>query len=167
MFSYSVVEILHSAIGRIAVNGSDYDGRSDVLLTFNAVTRSIEVPVGLINDNTYETEEDFNGVLSLVSDSPGVTIAPDNALATIEDDDGMQNCLFRISPPYRKRCHCVIITCNFGPCHCRPDHWLHWSTLPCQGERGTHGVHCRCDWKHRAILRCGSVLLHSGWVCFR
>ena len=133
MFSYSVVEILHSAIGRIAVNGSDYDGRSNVLLTFNADTRSIEVPVGLINDNTYETEEDFNGILTLVSNSPGVTIAPDNALATIEDDDGMQNCLFRIfSNMYRVMP--PVIFYNFEPHHYRPGHWFHWSTLPCQGE---------------------------------
>ena len=75
-------------VGRIAVAGSDHVGRSNVLLTFNAATRSIQVEVELIDDNVFERDEDFNGVLSLVSSSPSVTIGPDNALATIEDDEG-------------------------------------------------------------------------------
>ena len=38
----------------------------------------------------YEGEEDFGGTLTLVSDSPRVTIDPDIAVATIEDDEGME-----------------------------------------------------------------------------
>ena len=89
---HSVFEVFESVIGRIATNGSDYVGQSNVLLTFNATTR-LNVSVNLINDNTYEREEDFNGTLTLVSTSPRVSIGPDNALATIEDDEGMQTCL--------------------------------------------------------------------------
>ena len=81
---------VRSFVGRIAVAGSDYEGRSNVLLTFNAATRRIEVPVNLTDDRVYEGEEDFGGTLTLVSDSPRVTINPDNAVATIEDDEGME-----------------------------------------------------------------------------
>ena len=68
-----------------------------MLLTFNAGTTSLNVPVDLINDNTYEREEDFSGILTLVSTSPRVSIGPATALATIVDDEGMGNCLLRIS----------------------------------------------------------------------
>ena len=77
-------------VGRIAVAGSDYEGRSNVLLTFNAATRSIAVPVNLTDDSVYEGEEDFGGTLSLVSDPPRVTINPDNAVAAIEDNEGIK-----------------------------------------------------------------------------
>ena len=73
------------------MNGSDYVGQSNVQLIFNASTRSIEVQVDLIDDSVHETAEDFNGTLTLVSDSERVTISPDNALATIEDDEGEGN----------------------------------------------------------------------------
>ena len=69
------------------MEGLDYVGRSNVLLTFNAGTRRLNVSVDLMNDLMYEGEEDFNGILS--SDSPRVTVSPDNALATILDDDSM------------------------------------------------------------------------------
>ena len=59
-----------------------------MLLTFNAATRRLNVSVDLFDDSRYERKEDFNGILS--SDSPRVTISPDNALATIVDDDCMQ-----------------------------------------------------------------------------
>ena len=71
------------------MNGSDYVGQSNVLLTFNATTRSTEVEVELINDSVNETIEAFNGTLALVSNSERVTVSPDNALATIEDDEGV------------------------------------------------------------------------------
>ena len=70
------------------MEGLDYVGQSNVLLTFNAGTRRLNVSVDLFGDSRYEREEDFNGTLS--SDSPRVTISPDNALATIVDDDSMQ-----------------------------------------------------------------------------
>ena len=60
-----------------------------MLLTFNASTTSIEVPVNIIDDGVYEGEEDFSGTLNLVSDSPQVTIGPSNAVTTILDDEGM------------------------------------------------------------------------------
>ena len=66
----------------------DYVGRSNMLLTFNAAARRLNVSVDLFDDSRYEREEDFNGILS--SDSQRVTISPDNALATIMDDDSMQ-----------------------------------------------------------------------------
>ena len=69
------------------MDGLDYVGQSNVLLTFNAGTRRLNVSVDLMNDLMYEGEEDFNGILS--SDSPRVTVSPDNALATILDDDSM------------------------------------------------------------------------------
>ena len=68
-----------------------------MLLTFNVGTTRLNVSVELIDDNTYEREEDFNGTLTLVSASPRVSIVPDTAVVTIEDDEGMQNCLLRIS----------------------------------------------------------------------
>ena len=61
-----------------------------MLLTFNTDTTSIEVPVNLTDDSVYEGKEDFSGTLTLVSDSPRVTIGLSNALATILDDEGMQ-----------------------------------------------------------------------------
>ena len=68
-----------------------------MLLTFNAGTTRLNVSVELIDDNTYEREEDFNGILTLVSTSPRVSILPDTAVVTIEDNEGMQNCVLRIS----------------------------------------------------------------------
>ena len=62
-----------------------------MLLTFNAATTRLNVPVNLIDDNTYEREEDFSGTLALVSTSPRVSIGPSTALATIVDDEGMGN----------------------------------------------------------------------------
>ena len=79
-----------SFVGPLAVAGSDYEGRSDVLLTFNADTKRIEVPVNLTDDNVYEGEEDFSGTLTLVSDSLRVTISPDNAVGTIVDNEGTE-----------------------------------------------------------------------------
>ena len=74
--------------GRIAaVAGSDYVGRSNVLLTFNAATTRLNVSVSLIDDNLSEKEEAFNGNLTLVSDSQRVTIVQGSAVATIVDDD--------------------------------------------------------------------------------
>ena len=71
------------------MDGLDYDGRSNVLLTFNAATRKLNVSVDLITDNIYEREEDFNGVLT--TSSPRVTISPGNALATIVDDESKRS----------------------------------------------------------------------------
>ena len=81
------MSLLSSFVSRIAVAGSDYVGRSNMLLTFNAATRSIEVPVNLIDDSVYEEEEDFSGTLTLASSSQRVTIVQGSALATIVDDD--------------------------------------------------------------------------------
>ena len=67
------------------MDSSDYVKQSNVLLTFNAATRSIEVSVNLTDDSVLEGEEDFSGTLTLVSDSPRVTLSPDSALATIEN----------------------------------------------------------------------------------
>ena len=72
-------------LGRIALGGSDYVGQSNLQLT---ISKSINVPVNLIDDNFFEGEEDFNGILTLIS-GENVTISPDNALATIVDDEGM------------------------------------------------------------------------------
>ena len=58
-------------------------------LTFNAGTTSLNVSVDLRDDNLYEREEDFNGNLTFVS-GERVTVSPDNALATILDDEGKQ-----------------------------------------------------------------------------
>ena len=75
-------------VGRTAaVDGSDYDGQSNVLLTFNADTTSIEVPVNITDDSLYDGEEDFSGTLTLVSDSPRVIFDPSNAVATILNDE--------------------------------------------------------------------------------
>ena len=74
----------------MAVAGSDYVGQSSVVLTFNAITRSRKVSVDLTNDSVYEGEEHFSGTLTLVSDSPRVTINPDNAVATIVDNEGIE-----------------------------------------------------------------------------
>ena len=60
-----------------------------MLLTFNADTTSIEVPVNITDDSVYEGKEDFNGTLTLVSDSPRVIVDPSNAVVTILDDEGM------------------------------------------------------------------------------
>ena len=74
-------------VGRAAVAGSDYVGRSNVLLTFNAATRRLNVSVNLIDDSLSEREEAFNGNLTLVSDSQRVAIVQGSAVATIVDDD--------------------------------------------------------------------------------
>ena len=71
----------------MADDGSDYVGHSNVLLTFDAATRSIAVSMNLIDDSVYEGEEDFSATLTLVSDLERVTIDVDNALAIIEDDE--------------------------------------------------------------------------------
>ena len=73
------------------MNGSDFIGQSNMLLTFNAATRNIEIEVDLVDDLVFEGEEDSNGILSLVSTSPSVTINPDNALAIIGDNEGVHN----------------------------------------------------------------------------
>ena len=74
-----------------AVDGSDYVGRSNVLLTFNGTTRSIDVLVDLFDDNLFEGEIDFSGNLTLVADSQRVAIVQGSAVATIVDDEGEQN----------------------------------------------------------------------------
>ena len=74
-----------SSAGRIAVAGSDYVGQSNVRLTFNAATRSIDVSVNLIDDRVYEGEEDFVG--NLVTDSQRVAIVQGSAVATIVDNE--------------------------------------------------------------------------------
>ena len=48
----------------------------------------VNVSVNLIDDNLIEGEEDFKGILTLIS-GENVTISPGNALATIVDDEGM------------------------------------------------------------------------------
>ena len=68
------------------MNGSDYVVQSNVLLIFNANTRRTEVEVDLIDDSVNETVEAFNGILTLVPNSQRVTVNPDKALATIEDE---------------------------------------------------------------------------------
>ena len=60
-----------------------------MLLTFNADTTSIEVPVNITDDSVYEGEEDFSGTLNVVSDSLRVTVSQSNDVATILDDEGM------------------------------------------------------------------------------
>ena len=82
-----VLDGLNFPVGRIAVAGSDYVGRSNVLLTFNADTTSIEVPVNITDDSVYEGDEDFSGILTLFSTSPRVSIGPATALATIVEND--------------------------------------------------------------------------------
>ena len=57
------------------------------------LTRTIQVPVDLIDDNEFEGDEDFNGLLTLVSSLSRVIIAPDNALATIVEDEGISACV--------------------------------------------------------------------------
>ena len=79
-----------SFAGGIAVAASDYVGQSNVLLTFNAATRSIDVSVNLIDDNVHEGEEDFSGTLTLVTDSQRVAIVQGSAVATIVDDESEQ-----------------------------------------------------------------------------
>ena len=76
-------------LGFRAVAGSDYSGRSNVLLTFNAATRSREVPVVLLDDSVFEGEEDFIGIIA--SDSSGVNILFEEVLAIIDDDEGVSN----------------------------------------------------------------------------
>ena len=63
-----------------------------MLLTFNATTTTYEVPVDLLNDNDFERDEDFNGILMLTS-GERVLVDPGNALVTIMDnDDGSNQC---------------------------------------------------------------------------
>ena len=81
---------LNFFVGRIAVAGSDYVSRSNVLLTFNAATRSIEVPVNLRDNNVFKGEKDFSGTLTLVTGSQRVAIVERSAVATIVDDESEQ-----------------------------------------------------------------------------
>ena len=67
-----------------------------MLLTFNAATRSIDVPVNLIDDSVREGEEDFSGNLILVSDLRRVGIVRGTAVATIVDNECTRlNSLYR------------------------------------------------------------------------
>ena len=87
--------VLFFIIGRIAVAGSDYEGRSNVLLKFNSTAnfRMFQVQVSLIDDNDFTGNKEFNGTLTFVSSmerpSVPVIISPDNALATIVEDESM------------------------------------------------------------------------------
>ena len=58
-----------------------------MLLTFNAITGTHEVPVDLLNDNEFEGDEDFNGILTLTS-GERVVVDPENAPVTIVDNNG-------------------------------------------------------------------------------
>ena len=86
-----------------AVAGSDYVERSNVMLTFNAATRRIEVSVDLIDDNEFEGEEDFSGTLTLVSDSQRVAIDHGSVVATIVDDESGQNITVKIESVIQRK----------------------------------------------------------------
>ena len=49
----------------------------------------------LIDDNAFEGEEDFSGILTLVTDSQRVAIVQGSAVATIVDDESVLNGLKR------------------------------------------------------------------------
>ena len=68
------------------MDGPDYVGRYNVLLTFNASTRAVEVPVDLIDDFEFEGDEDFNAILTLVN-GERLTLSQDRAVATVVDNN--------------------------------------------------------------------------------
>ena len=70
-------------------DGNDYNGITNLLLTFDSVTTNIDVPVNIIGDTIFELTESFNASLSFPGDPvPRVTLDPDSAQTTIIDDDG-------------------------------------------------------------------------------
>ena len=67
-------------------DGSDYRGFAGLEFTFDSVTRAVDVPVPLIDDDTVELTESFGASLAFPgAPPPGVTLSPDTALVTILD----------------------------------------------------------------------------------
>ena len=73
----------------VILDGNDYSGISNLLLTFNSITTVIDIPVTINDDNVYELTEMFNATISFPGDPlPRVTLSPESALISIIDEDG-------------------------------------------------------------------------------
>ena len=69
--------------------GNDYVSIANLLLTFDSVTTTIDVPVNITDDTVFELTESFIATLSFPGAPPtGVILDPDSAQTTIIDDDG-------------------------------------------------------------------------------
>ena len=70
-------------------DGNDYNSFTNLLLTFDSVTTTIDIPVTIIDDTAFELRESFNASLSFPgAPVPRVTLSPDSAQTTIFDEDG-------------------------------------------------------------------------------
>ena len=59
------------------------------MYTVDSIISKIEVPVPIIGDNIFELTELFSASLAFAgAPIPRVTLAPDSAEVTIQDDDG-------------------------------------------------------------------------------
>ena len=116
----------------------------------NATLRSACVDVTIRTDNVYEGVEDFSLDLFFDNAEIGFFVIPNVTTVTISDTTGS----FSVASFHN----------NLKLGHCRVDHWFHWSTLSSNGEHGTNDIHCWCDWRYNIVHRCGSVLLHNGWI---
>ena len=73
----------------VILDGNDYSGISNLLLTFNSITTVIDIPVTINDDNVYELTEMFSAAISFPGDPlPRVTLSPESALISIIDEDG-------------------------------------------------------------------------------
>ena len=85
-----LITLLYILLFILFTDGNDYI-ITELLLTFDSVTTTIDVPVTIIGDTVFEVTESFNATLSF----PGapvprdsVSLAPDSAQTTILDNDG-------------------------------------------------------------------------------
>ena len=68
--------------------GSDYNALMNFVFIMTQGQTSATIPVPIINDDAFELTESFSAALSLISPiTPRITVAPNEAGITIEDDD--------------------------------------------------------------------------------
>ena len=83
-----LITLLYILLFILFTDGNDYI-ITELLLTFDSVTTTIDVPVTIIGDTIFEHTESFDTTLSFPgAPVPRVTLAPDSAQTTILDDDG-------------------------------------------------------------------------------
>jgi hypothetical protein len=92
------VEVGWSAFDGTAIAGTDYSAASGDV-TLNLAQRTAEIVVGILNDDTNETTEQFT--VSLTGASGATLDVPTTALVTIEDDDDPSSLLSLTAGSYQ------------------------------------------------------------------
>ena len=83
----------HTQIFHLHAAPSDYGGLTNYRLgPFSNDVRQLPFNVSIVNDNITEDSEMFRATLTLDDDDQAdfVTVSPDEAIVTIEDNDGRQ-----------------------------------------------------------------------------